>query len=278
MFNPFDRLIKRVKPRTILVLWNRGMGDIPLGLYAFVHRVRQFFPEAEMTFMTRSDLEEVFSMLDNVRIIVNKEWRRGEKGGVPPEIAATFDLVLEEVNPTKWFKWQLKKLTPRLKWEESWDVFADRFPLEKGIPYVGAHLSTETGGFYRYEKNWPLDKWKEVIRQSPYPVILFGHKKEGVIPGAIDLRGETTMIEMLAIIKNRCRMLLAPDSGILSVVYYVDAEFPLRVVSLWADPKQGVLRQGVASPNTRLQHIPLIGRKGDIAKIEVKEVMGALFS
>jgi hypothetical protein len=49
------------------------------------------------------------------------------------------------------------------------------------------------------------------------------------------------------------------------------------VVSLWADPKQGVLRQRVASPNQKLEHIPLVGKKENIATIPPKDVLEALF-
>ncbi len=276
-FNPFDRLLKREKPKNILVVWNRGMGDVPLGLYALVERTRKLCPESKVTFITRGDLQEVFSMLDGVQVIVEPSWKRGEVPVVPIEVAKEFDLILEGVNPTKWFKWQIGKMVPRLHWKGEWDKLVDRFGLDPKKTYVGAHLSTETGSFYRYEKNWPLEGWEEVIEKSPHPVILFGHKKEGLIRGAIDFRGETTLVEMLSIIKNRCGFLLAPDSGILSVVYYVDHPFPLRVVSLWADPKQGVLRQRVASPNQRLEHIPLVGKKENIATITPKDVLEALF-
>ena len=90
--------------------------------------------------------------------------------------------------------------------------------------------------------------------------------------GLIDLRGETTLHEMLSIIKNRCSYLIAPDSGVLSLTYYIDVTFPLKVISLWADPKQGILKQNVASPNPELVHAPLIGKKGDISSITVDEV------
>ncbi|MBP9841262.1 MAG: hypothetical protein KBC64_02415 [Simkaniaceae bacterium] len=277
LFNPFDRLLKSHQPKNLLVVWNRGMGDVPLGLYALVKRVRERCPGAEITFITRPDLAEVFSMLDSVKVIVEKGWKRGEPASLSPEVTASFDLVLEGVNPTKWFRWQLGKVIPELRWEDKWDSLADKFPLKKGIPYLGAHLSTETGGFYRYEKNWPLPYWEEVIQKSPHPVILFGHKKEGTFPNTIDLRGETSLIEMLSIIKNRCRYLLAPDSGVLSVVYYVKSHFPLKIISLWADPKQGILRQKVSSPNRNLEHIPLVGKKGDVSKIMPQEVREALF-
>ncbi|MCH9614681.1 MAG: hypothetical protein SP1CHLAM54_13550 [Chlamydiia bacterium] len=274
--NPFDRLIKKSRPERVLVAWNRGLGDVPLGLYALVKRVRRFCPDAHIAFLTRSDLKEVFQMLPNVEVIVDPSWKRGEPLVVDPSLADHFDLVLEKVDPTRHFKWQLKKLIPKLNWKDEWDRLADKFDLDKEKKYIGCHVSTETGHFYKYEKNWPETQWKELFTKLKRPVILFGAKKIGEFPGAIDLRGETTLFEMLSIIKNKCSHLLAPDSGVLSVLYYVDAEFPLKVVSLWADAKQGILRQGVNSPNLGLTHIPLIGKKEDISKITTKQVVEAL--
>ena len=82
---------------------------------------------------------------------------------------------------------------------------------------------------------------------------------------------------MLSLIKNRCRYLVAPDSGVLSVAYYVDASYPIRIVSLWADPRQGVLRQKVDSPNPLFQHRPLHGKNDTVANIAVDTVYDALF-
>jgi hypothetical protein len=78
---------------------------------------------------------------------------------------------------------------------------------------------------------------------------------------------------MLAIVKNHCRVLVAPDSGVLTMAYYLDCAFPLTVVSLWSDPRQGVLKQGVASPNRELAHVPLVGEGEDVRRIPVEEVL-----
>ena len=50
-------------------------------------------------------------------------------------------------------------------------------------------------------------------------------------------------------IRNRCRILVAPDSGVLTAAYYLADDFPLDVISLWSDPRQGILKQGCPSPN-----------------------------
>ena len=86
-------------------------------------------------------------------------------------------------------------------------------------------------------------------------------------------RGQTSLLEMLAIVKNRCRVLVAPDSGVLTMAYCLDCAFPLTVVSLWSDPRPGVLKQDVASPNPLLRHVPLIGADEDVRRIPVDDVL-----
>ncbi|MGE5196718.1 MAG: glycosyltransferase family 9 protein, partial [Anaerolineae bacterium] len=191
-------------------------------------------------------------------------------------------------DPTYWVKWQLGTLVPRLLWKEEWDEGVKRFSVlnkassaspSKKI-YIGIHLHTETK--YGYEKNWPLshfeDLFDRLIDEKGREVILFGHRPHPVIerPGLIDLRGKTRLIEMLSIIKNCCSHLLVPDSGILSVIYYLDLSFPIQIVSLWADPRQGILKQGVASPNPELTHTPLVAKNGDLTQVSVVAVLEAL--
>jgi len=92
------------------------------------------------------------------------------------------------------------------------------------------------------------------------------------------LRGKTHLLSLLSIVKNKLDYLVVPDSGLLSLTYYLDAVFPLKMVSLWSDPRQGVLKQNVASPNPDLLHIPLIGQDESVANISVEHVMQSLFS
>lgn len=286
--NEFDRLLKRAKEdnvKRILAVWNRGLGDIPLGLCALVDRVKTFLPEGEITFLTRLDLLEAFSLLEGIRVIGVPWWERG----VPIDLKRTlkkldiaedaFDMILEKINPTKWLQWQIGHFIPRLVWKSEYDDLCKRFDIDDSISYVGVHLSTETQQFYGYRKDWPLKKWNELfdsVCRKDVRVLLFGMKRdsfESDNPYVTDLRGETSLLEMLSIIKNRCNVLIAPDGGVLSVVYYLNVNFPITVISLWSDPNQGVLKQSVPSPNPGLLHIPLIGRDGDVTKISVEEVL-----
>lgn len=285
----FDRLLKNAvkkKSKSFLICWNRGLGDIPLGLYALIYRIREFIPDAKITFLTRSDLLLGFKLLNQVEVLIDPSWKRGESFDLKSSLARleknerSFDVIIEHPDPTRWLKWQLGKVTPKLNWLEKYDALCERFSLNPIQKYIAIHIQTETK--YKYEKNWPVIYWKECLYQLfselKLTPILFGFSKE--IPflqeGVIDLRGETTLLEMLSIIKNRCCYLLTPDSGVLSMTYYLNSPFKLNVISLWADPKQGILKQQVESPNPLLQHIPLIAKHKDICNISVKQVIKIL--
>lgn len=59
-------------------------------------------------------------------------------------------------------------------------------------------------------------------------------------------------------------------------MFYVDEAFPLQVVSLWSDPRQGVLKQAVASPNPLLRHCALVGDDDDVRRLSVDRVAEAV--
>ena len=287
LLNPLDRLLKKAKKQDhcrFLICWNRGLGDIPLGLYAFVHRIRAKVPFATVTFMTRQDLAPAFEMLKHAGVLVVPSWKRGVAFQVDDSLEevgltrSNFDVIIEKPDPTKWVSWQLGTLIPRLEWDDEWDELAEKFGLDANCKYLGAHVDTETGQYYGYEKNWPLEKWKAFFTNRDQKIVVFGRGEPSSDwpENVIDLRGKTSFMEMQAIIKKYCSHLLVPDSGVLSTTYYLAVNSPLRIVSLWSDPGQGVLRQNVPSPNPSLVHVPLIGEKGKIDKISVEEVEKAL--
>jgi ADP-heptose:LPS heptosyltransferase len=283
--NPLERILKRAQKSqktTFLIAWNRGLGDVALGLYALIFRIRELIPQAEITILTREDLKEGFSLLVNVTVLVASSWKRGASYDVKKTLEhmgknpSSYDVILKQPDPTYWVKWQLGTLTPKLRWEAQLDELWRSFPLHDQCTYVGLQPQTET--LYGYEKNWPISYWQELIKRltekSGTKVILFGKSSTSdfSFEHVIDLRGKTTLLEMLSIIKNRCQTLILPDSGVLSLTYFIDAEFPLKIVSLWSDPRQGVLKQNVPSPNMGLKHVPLVAEKEDLKNISVAEV------
>lgn len=288
--NPFDALLRHSQKkgdRRFLICWNRGLGDIPLGLYALTYRIRQYIPSAEITFLTRADLAEGFSLLKNINVVVDLDWKRGvafdlEKTFLNTGLSRSdFDCILERPDPTHWLQWQIGKLTPQLQWNPEWDLLCNQ-KIDADKTYLGVHVQTETS--YNYEKNWPIEFWKEFFKKTyvdqGVSSILFGFAKTPAFEeeGILDLRGETSLLEMLSILKNRCRYLLVPDSGVLSMTYYLDTSFPIDIVSLWADPKQGILKQNVSSPNPLLRHRALIAKHQDLRTVSVKNAIDALFT
>ncbi|MBJ7449229.1 MAG: hypothetical protein JHC93_02590 [Parachlamydiales bacterium] len=288
MGNPFDRLLKKSKDAgqfRFLIVWNRGLGDIALGLYALVHRIRTFIPEAEITFITRKELHDGFKLLPNVKCVVVPSWKRKEPlslSEVCPKLGISishYDQVFENVNATQWLSWQIGHLVPKLEWKKEYNQLCERFNIpEKSI---GLHVNSETGHFYGYNKDWPYKNWQELINlldQTDTSIVLFGLNSDVPLQGknVIDCRGKTTLLEMLSIIVNRLDTLVAPDSGVLSLAYYLDTPCAIHLISLWADPKQGVLKQNVESPNTQLIHTALIGENQDTQAILVRDVLSAI--
>jgi hypothetical protein len=88
------------------------------------------------------------------------------------------------------------------------------------------------------------------------------------------MRGKTSFLEVLSIIKNSCFLAVLPDGGILSVLYYLDKNFKIKIISLWQDI-QGILKQRVNSCNKKLIHIPII--KDSMRNICAKEVIEKMF-
>ncbi len=286
--NPLNVILKKAKKKNqkrFLLTWNRGLGDIPLGLYAVIYKIREYIPDAFITFLIREDLKEGFELLEGIEVIIVPFWRRGIPFDVDHTLAelkidkSHYDVIIDRINPTHWVKWQLGKLVPKLKWNDKWDQLVEKFKLSKDNIYIGVQAQTETKhGFWR---NWSLNKWQELFNSldKRIKVIIFGMKKDYMFEGEniIDLREKTSLFEMLSIIKNRCSYLLVPDSGVLSIVYYLNVNFPIKVVSLWADSKQGILKQNVPSPNSKLIHEPIIYTKDELYKLSIFEVKKHLF-
>ena len=273
--------------KKILLSWNRGLGDIALGLYAIIQRIREWIPDAEITFLIRENLRDGFSMLENIRVLIAPDWKRGKEFSVRETLnqlkidPKTFDLIIEKPNPTHWVSWQLGKIVPRLKWNSEHDALWKKFDLPEEFTYIAVQVAAETQ--YGLWRNWPLSRWNDLFTRlesiKNIKIILFGFGNEPTFThkNIIDLRGQTSLFELLSIVKNRCKAALLPDSGILSMIYYLDVEFAFQLISLWADPNHGILKQAVASPNGQLVHRPLIGSHRDLSAVSVSQVMNALF-
>jgi len=283
--NPLDALLKKAQKndtKRVLICWNRGLGDIALGLYAIILRIKTFLPKSTITFLIRKDLADGFTMLKGVDVLIAKNWRRAcsyDIEGALQENQFTrkdFDLVIEKPDPTYWVKWQLGKIVPKLSWDKNHDKKHEKFKLDAKI-LVGIQVAVETK--YGLWRNWPLENYQklfETFQDNPYvKFLLFGQQSDLSFPysNLIDLRGKTTLFELLSIIKNRCDMVILPDSGILTLTYFLNEQFDLDVISFWGDPRHGILKQNVISPNKRLHHYPLIGKNKDLSTVKPDQVI-----
>lgn len=272
LFVLFLFYLKIRKRKKILILWNRGLGDIPLGLYGLNKRIKQIIPDAEITYLTRSDLLQGFQLLEDCKVIVDDRMVRGKSYEISYFIKRQYEFVFTHPDPTYWLLDQLKTLTPKLK------LSSVNPNLKKNK--IAIHVQTETGEFYGYDKNWPIEHFQELIQRLNFigkKPILIGLKKDNHFLNldVEDLRGEKSILDVLNMIINECRVLIAPDSGILSMVYYIDHQVPLKVISLWADKNQGILKQGVESPNRSLNHIYFYNQ--DLSKVSVESLFSVLF-
>ena len=284
-----DRAIRRASARPrrdFLFCWNRGLGDVALCLVPIFMRIRRDVPGARITVVTRPELAEPFAMTSANAIVTIPGLARGTKvtraqlQAMPGLDFEQHAVVFEDPDVNRWLNGRRTEFPPTLQWNPAWDALADRVPPNApGRLYIGAHVSAETRQYYNYPKDWEPNSWRELMaRLDDVPGVhwlLFGQTTEPHYerPNVIDLRGGTGYLEMASIIRNRARLLIAPDSGVLATAYYLDSRFPLDVISLWSDPRQGVLLQGCPSPNPLLRHVPLVGRDEQARNIAVDDVL-----
>lgn len=289
---PFDRALTdaaRDGRREFVFAWNRGLGDIALGLCPLFARIRARVAHSRITVFTRADLEDAFRLTDVDVLHVVPDSARGApidpvaaaaRSGValPPDAT-----LFADPDPTRWLEGRRREFPPALRWNAQWNAKADRLVPSIGSDIViGAHVHSETADHYGYVKDWPAPAWRRLFAGFPAARnvrwLLFGNAvtEPFVQPNILDLRGRTEFLELLALIRTRCRILVAPDSGVLTAAYYLADDFPLEIVSLWSDPRQGVLKQGCASPNPRLRHMPLMAPREDLRELAVDDVERAV--
>jgi hypothetical protein len=288
----FDRLLaaaRREQRREFVFAWNRGLGDIALGLVPLFARIREAIPGSRIVVFTRADLAETFSLagVDTIHVVAGLArdaridvQREAKRARVALAADAT---VIADPDPTRWLEGWRERYPPVLHWQRELDAQADALvPRFAGDIVIGAHVHSETAQYYGYVKDWPAQRWHSLV--SRYPAsrnvrwVLFGNTQTDAFmqDNVVDLRGRTTFISLLAVIRTRCRILVAPDSGVLTAAYYLEGDAPLDVVSLWSDPRQGVLKQRCASPNRNLRHTPLVGRDEDVRNLSLDEVSAAI--
>jgi len=290
--NEFERALRAARHRgshDYVICWNRGLGDIALGLVPLFAMIRAQDADSRIMVFTRAELTEMFMLagVDNLHVV--PDLQRGApidpnaaaaQAGVALSPSAT---VFADPDPTQWLDGRRQEVCPSLRWDPAWNARADRLlPASSREIVIGAHVNSETAQFYGYAKDWPASAWQDLFARFPATRnvrwLLFGNAPAPPFrqSNLDDLRGCTTLLDLLAVIRTRCRILVVPDSGILTAAYYLADDFPLDIVSLWSDPRQGVLKQGWPSPNRRLHHEPLQGRDEDVRNLPVDDVERAV--
>jgi UDP-N-acetylglucosamine/UDP-N-acetylgalactosamine diphosphorylase len=269
--NPLDKLLAKAKKenkKKILLAWNRALGDISLGLYAVVYQIKKYIPDAKITFLIREDLKEGFELLENVDFITVSFWRRY----VPFDIYHTlnllkidhkkYDVIIDKVDPAYWVKWQLSTLVPKLKWEKKFDELYKNFNLPNDKLLIAIQTVETKHSPWR---SWPYEYYSELFKKASKDIVfvLFGTQKDEnfIHENVIDLRAKTSVLQALSIIKNRCSYFISLDSGLLSLFYYLNVDFPIKLLALWGSKNVGVIKQNVLSCNKKLIYVPLLYEK-----------------
>ena len=290
--NAFDHALARSRhaPRnSFLFYWNRGMGDVALCLVPLFARIRSEAPSARIAVITRDELKAPFELTDVDEVYVLPGLQRETRVDLAGACATLgldlgeFGTVFDYPDPNRWLEGRRHEFPPTLSWNPDWDVHAEcLLSVPRDVIVIGAHVHSETAGYYGYVKDWPAAAWQALFTRfenvEHVHWVLLGRAPEPRYDGAhiSDLRGRTDLAELLSIVKNRCRLLIAPDSGVLTMAYYLDVAFPLDVISLWSDPRRGILGQGCGSPNPLLRHIPLCGAREDVRNLPVAAVESAV--
>jgi len=289
---PFDQALAaaaRDRQHDFVFGWNRGLGDIALGLVPLFARIRARITGSRIVLVTRPDLAQMAGLAGVDDVVVVTGLVRDAPFD-PLQAAKTHGIVFRgqptvfaDPDPTRWLDGRRAAYAPRLTWNSALDACADRLVVPaQGRIVIGAHVNSETAQYYGYVKDWPAESWRALLARFPAARgvhwLLFGNaaSPQFSFPNVTDMRGATSMHELLALVRRHCRVLVAPDSGILTAVYYLDQATPLDVVSLWSDPRQGILKQGCASPNPALRHRPLHGCDDDVRNLTVTDVETAL--
>ena len=279
----FERTLRdasRSGRHRFLFAWNRGLGDIALGLVPLFLRIREADPRSRIEVVTREDLAQPFELANVDAIHVVPGLARGAPVDVSP-LASRDAVVFADPDPTRWLEGRRREFPPRLRWRADWNALCEGIvAAAPGVVTVGAHVASETAQYYGYVKDWPAEHFESLFARFPSGVrfVLFGNAADRPYAQSniVDLRGRTSFLELLSTIRNGCRVLIAPDSGVLTAAYYLDDAFPLDVISLWSDPRQGILKQGCDSPNAKLRHVALRGPREDVRNITVDTVAAAL--
>ncbi|NGX36531.1 MAG: putative uridylyltransferase, partial [Candidatus Anoxychlamydiales bacterium] len=271
--NPLEVILKKAKKNShkkFLLAWNRALGDVPLGLYAVVYRIKKYIPDARITFLIREDLKDAFLLLKDIDFIRVPFWRRYMPFDICHSLKLLnqdyrkYDVIIDKVDPNYWVKWQIGNLQPKLIWDKSFDSLANSFNLPKNKIVVALQPTIETK--HSPWRSYPKKSFDKLFSKASKDIVFVFLGVDKTLKfdskNIIDLRGKTSLIEALSIIKNKCEYFLSLDSGLLSLFYYLDVDFPIKLISLWGSKDVGIIKQKVKSPNKKMIYTSLIFENG----------------
>lgn len=276
--NPFLSVLKKLpKEASILLFWNRGLGDIPLELFALTKTIFEYVENARITIITRDDLYQGFTLLDpKINILVSTQLKRKvfeDYDKIFDELSldkAHFDHIFFKPDPDYWVKNQKKGLDIRLNWQDS---FFKTLSIETHKPKAFLHIHSET--VYGFEKNLPKQTWHQIIadlKHKGYTTIALGFEKKEHFDVDCDLRGDTDLYQILSMMQEDLSLFIGPDSGLLNMLYYLDVQKKMHLISFWANTRVGLLKQGTVSPNRHLKHELVIQSHQDLSKLEAFQI------
>lgn len=211
----------------ILVMRNRGLGDVMMALCAVASLVRRH-PQAQIVFATFPHYFRLLEGFPHVREVIALDERQhhGPFDGIA-------DLILyPEMNADT--EWQEHRI----------EIFARALGLEKADNYdlwfqvndedrawaraqvgeeternVSVHVGTNSGG----ERDWPtayVGPLCERLLESGLRPVLLGEHYRGTLTvpdGTLNLIGKTSDIGHLAAVMDACLCLIVTDSGLLHI-------------------------------------------------------------
>ena len=276
--NPFLKTLSKLPNKArICLFWNRGLGDIPLELYALIKTIRDTVKEAKITIITRDDLYQGFTLLgDSIEILTTTHLVR--KSHEPYDLIfdtlkldpKTFDHIFYKPDPAYWVKKQKKNLQIALKWNMA---LFNPLKIETYKPKAFLHVHSET--VYGFEKNLPKSTWDEVIsdlKAKGYYTIALGFNKHASFEVDLDLRGDTDLYQIISSLLDETSVFIGPDSGLLNILYYLDVQAKIHLISFWANTQVGLIKQGTSSPNKHLVHDMIIAKDQDLSKLNASQI------
>ena len=84
-------------------------------------------------------------------------------------------------------------------------------------------------------KSWPQEYWQDLVEKVPLPVVQVGTEFDAPIPGSIDIRGKTTILDLLAVLRDAA-LVVCQEGGIMHLSYAVHNDN----VVVMCGPTQGV--------------------------------------